>query len=113
MKSFDKGCSESASGHAFMVARCGMLLSSRGVSAARARGVPDAAAVPIPSPITDHMALRVISSSAASAPTARFDSTNRLPARQFTAENDLGLTDQARSVNRRIMFRLKIATACG
>ena len=63
--------------------------------------------LPLASPITDHFALRAGFFWGSIDTFGRFDSAKGVEGTPFTAEHDLGLTDQARQIDLEIMFRLE------
>ncbi|HEY4881543.1 MAG TPA: hypothetical protein VIH80_05135 [Steroidobacteraceae bacterium] len=63
--------------------------------------------LPVASPITDHFALRAGFFWGSVSTFGRFDSATGVLGTPFTAEHDLGLTDQARQPFVEIMFRLE------
>jgi hypothetical protein len=63
--------------------------------------------LPVASPITDHFALRAGFFWGSVDTFGRFDSRNGIEGTPFTAEHDLGLTNQARQLNVEIMFRIE------
>ena len=63
--------------------------------------------MPIASPITDHFALRGGFFWGSVDTFGRFDSAKGVEGTPFTAEHDLGLTDQARQIDVEIIFRLE------
>jgi hypothetical protein len=74
---------------------------------ARADDYAPPAPMPIASPITDHFALRGGFFWGSVDTFGRFDSAKGVMGTPFTAEHDLGLTDQARQIDVEIVFRIE------
>ncbi|MFI4869730.1 MAG: hypothetical protein ACHQDD_10345 [Steroidobacterales bacterium] len=75
--------------------------------AARADDYSPPPPLPVASPITDHFALRAGFFWGSIDTFGRFDSAKGVEGTPFTAEHDLGLTDQARQIDVEIIFRLE------
>lgn len=84
----------------------GPVMLAAGV-AARADDYSPPPPLPIASPITDHFALRAGFLWGSVDTFGRFDSAKGVEGTPFTAERDLGLTDQARQIDVEIIFRIE------